>query len=500
MTSRYQKELEEIEQHEFKQENKIYHLFDVYLVGGAVRDLTLGIEPKDKDYVVVGATEKDMLDLGFEKVGADFPVFLHPKTKEEYALARRERKIGVGYNGFVCETNDVTIQEDLLRRDLTINAMAIKLNELGQHEELIDPYCGAQDLNDKILKHVSHHFSEDPVRILRIARFAARYNFEIHEKTKDMMRGMVNDGEFDALTPERVFLEFEKVISEKYLSRFFHELESIGALSKLGIFDVKKIEQDLKMTKVIQDAISTQVDLLNFEYQEKIMTPAIHKIQGHVSDYDFLNHARYPVLLLNETCKREKSLEWGIIFEAFTEKNLEDFKVPNDIQKKIKLVHKIKNFKSPSFQDLSIDDKLSLLQDTKATHQKDDIFSVILYAKEMNVYHTYEKDMQEARQILQYYKQIVSMDKKIKSNEILSFPECKRQKNVVSDLCVDIDKIHDAIEALKSIDYEQLQKDYKAMSVKVKMRDFIAEKQKEALFNSEQSVEQVVTTKKSFRM
>lgn len=203
-----------------------------YLVGGAVRDILLGMEAKDKDYCVVNSNEEEMLSLGFSKVGDDFPVFLHPETKEEYALARKERKTGSGYGGFETETKNVTLEEDLFRRDLTINAMA-----MDKEGKLIDPYNGSRDLKNKILRHVSRHFAEDPVRILRICRFAARYNFEIAGDTKYMMKGMVENGEFDHLTKERVLLEFKKVLDEPYLLNFFKNLKEIGALEKIGKFE-----------------------------------------------------------------------------------------------------------------------------------------------------------------------------------------------------------------------------------------------------------------------
>ncbi len=217
----------------------------VFLVGGAVRDVLLGLDPKDKDYVVIGHTEEDMLKyefikdgkvVDFEKVGSDFPVFLHPITGEEYALARKERKTGSGYNGFSVETENVTLEDDLFRRDLTINAMA-----MDYKGNLIDPYNGKEDLKNNVLRHVSKHFAEDPVRILRIARFSARYNFSIAQDTKDMMSEMVRNGEFDSLTAERVWKEFEKVLTEKHLNNFFNNLEDIGALVKVpGFSQIKE--------------------------------------------------------------------------------------------------------------------------------------------------------------------------------------------------------------------------------------------------------------------
>jgi len=203
-----------------------------YLVGGAVRDKLLGLPVADRDFVVVGATPDDMVACGFKPVGADFPVFLHPETKEEYALARTERKSGHGYKGFtVYAAPDVTLEDDLRRRDLTINAMAE--DETGQ---LIDPFGGAADLRDGVLRHVSPAFSEDPVRILRVARLAARYakwGFRVAHGTNRLMRTMVESGEVDHLVPERVWSELERALAEEQPSRFFVVLRRCGALSRL---------------------------------------------------------------------------------------------------------------------------------------------------------------------------------------------------------------------------------------------------------------------------
>ncbi len=203
-----------------------------YLVGGAVRDRLLGIAVKDRDYVVVGATPEDMLRAGYRPVGKDFPVFLHPRTHEEYALARTERKTGRGYHAFAFDTDQsVTLEDDLRRRDLTINAIAE-----DEHGALIDPFGGARDLEAKILRHVSPAFAEDPVRVLRVARFAARYadrGFRVAEETLALMRGMVADGEVDHLVPERVWAETQKALSEKTPSAFLRTLRDCGALRVL---------------------------------------------------------------------------------------------------------------------------------------------------------------------------------------------------------------------------------------------------------------------------
>jgi len=180
--------------------------FKVYKVGGAVRDQLLGLPVNDTDWVVVGATPEQMTARGFVPVGRDFPVFLHPSTHEEYALARTERKQGMGYRGFVVHTAaDVTLEEDLARRDLTINAIAGPA-DWSQAGELIDPFNGQQDLRNRVLRHVTDAFREDPVRILRLARFAARFtDFTVAPETLQLMREMVAAGEVDALVPERVW-------------------------------------------------------------------------------------------------------------------------------------------------------------------------------------------------------------------------------------------------------------------------------------------------------
>ncbi len=204
----------------------------IYLVGGAVRDKLLGLPVKERDYVVVGSDENDMLKLGYQQVGKEFPVFLHPKTREEYALARAERKTGPGYKGFAFDASKtVTLEEDLKRRDLTINAMA----ETAEGE-LIDPYHGKQDLQQKILRHVSEAFAEDPVRILRIGRFLARYaylGFTVAPETTALMQQMVKDGEVNALVAERVWKELERALGEKNPEKFFEVLTSCGAFTIL---------------------------------------------------------------------------------------------------------------------------------------------------------------------------------------------------------------------------------------------------------------------------
>lgn len=202
---------------------------EIYLVGGAVRDKLLGIPVKDRDWVVVGSTPEALLELGYQQVGKDFPVFLHPQTKEEYALARTEKKTGLGHSAFSVDASPtITLEEDLLRRDLTINAMAE-----DSEGNLIDPYGGQEDLKNKILRHVSPAFSEDPLRVLRVARFSARFahlGFEVAQDTLVLMQHLVNNNELSSLTPERIWQEVRKALGETTPAFFFLTLRECYAL------------------------------------------------------------------------------------------------------------------------------------------------------------------------------------------------------------------------------------------------------------------------------
>nr|WP_233148918.1 multifunctional CCA addition/repair protein [Shimwellia pseudoproteus] len=202
------------------------------MVGGAVRDGLLGLAVKDRDWVVTGATPQQMLDAGYQQVGRDFPVFLHPQSREEYALARTERKSGSGYTGFICyAAPDVTLPDDLLRRDLTINAIA-----MDDDGNLIDPYGGQQDIRQRWLRHVSPAFSEDPLRVLRVARFAARFahlGFRVAPETQQLMQHMAQSGELAQLTPERVWKETENALQSDSPQRYFQVLRDCGALAVL---------------------------------------------------------------------------------------------------------------------------------------------------------------------------------------------------------------------------------------------------------------------------
>jgi tRNA nucleotidyltransferase (CCA-adding enzyme) len=225
----------------------------IYAVGGSVRDELLRIAVKDRDYVVVGATPQQMIDAGYKAVGADFPVFLHPQTQEEYALARTERKTGPGYTGFAFHTSaDVTLVDDLQRRDLTINAMA-----KDDDGTLIDPYDGAKDLAAKLLRHVSDAFAEDPVRILRVARFAARFaslGFRVADETMTLMHAMVESGEVDHLVAERVWQELARGLMEATPSAMFAVLRDCGALTRI----LPEMERDKNASMPLLDFAATE--------------------------------------------------------------------------------------------------------------------------------------------------------------------------------------------------------------------------------------------------
>ncbi|MDA3556943.1 multifunctional CCA addition/repair protein [Acinetobacter sp. AOR15_HL] len=287
----------------------------VYLVGGAVRDSLLGHPYQEKDYVVVGATPEHMLAQGFQPVGKDFPVFLHPKTKEEYALARTERKSGKGYHGFQFFTDTtVSLEEDLIRRDLTINAIA-----MDQDGRIYDPYGGQTDLENKTLRHVSEAFAEDPLRVLRVARFAARYSsygFHIASETLQLMQTMAESGELDALTPERVWKETSRALLEDHADIYFQTLRDCGALKHLfpeidalfgvpqrpeyhpevdcGIHTLMSLQQACKSNYSLDVRFAVLVHDLG-----KALTP-IHELPRHIM------HEERGVKPVTELCERLK--------------------------------------------------------------------------------------------------------------------------------------------------------------------------------------------------
>jgi len=245
----------------------------IYLVGGAVRDLILGNIPKDFDYVVVGASPEWMLERGYKQVGAAFPVFLHPENGSEYALARREKKVAAGYHGFEVEFSpDVTLEEDLSRRDLTINSIA-----MSHGNQYIDPFNGMEDLKNGIIRHVSDAFAEDPLRVMRVARFAARYGFLIHSDTIELCRNLVNAGELDALSADRIWGELEKLFSEKHSSIGLNFLSKIGAIHKVNRLrglvkdrqhDFSEFEHDIESTLTPVQKMFLSLNVTNLTHKE----------------------------------------------------------------------------------------------------------------------------------------------------------------------------------------------------------------------------------------
>ena len=285
----------------------------IYLVGGAVRDRLLDLPVKERDWVVVGATAEQMEALGYRPVGKDFPVFLHPETHEEYALARTERKTGPGYKGFTVHASpEVTLEEDLQRRDLTINAMAE--DAAGR---LVDPFHGQRDLDARLLRHVSPAFVEDPVRVLRVARFAARYahlGFRVAEETNALMARMVTDGEVDHLVPERVWQETVKALGEKDPARFFEVLRECGALARV----FPEIERlfGVPQPPVHHPEVDTGVHTLMVVTQAARLTPdtrvrfaaLVHDLGKGTTPADILprhiGHEERSVELVQGLCKR----------------------------------------------------------------------------------------------------------------------------------------------------------------------------------------------------
>lgn len=327
----------------------------VYQVGGAVRDALLGLPVQDRDFVVVGATPEHMTVLGYRPVGKDFPVFLHPETHEEYALARTERKTAKGYKGFqVYASPDVTLEEDLARRDLTINAIA-----QGEDGQLIDPFHGQRDIEQRLLRHVSAAFVEDPVRILRAARFAARFtDFNVAPETLQLMREMVAAGEVDALVPERVWQELSKGLMEPKPSRMFEVLRACGALKKImpeldrlwGVpqppLHHPEIDTGIHVMMVVDEAASQG-------YSLPVRFAALtHDLGKGTTPKDVLprhiGHEERSVHLLKDLCQR--------------------LRVPNDCKE---LAHVVAKFHGKVYRlhEMRPDTKVRFLTDTDAIRQ-----------------------------------------------------------------------------------------------------------------------------------
>jgi len=285
-----------------------------YVVGGAVRDELLGLPVSDRDWVVVGATPEQMSAAGFRPVGRDFPVFLHPQTHEEYALARTERKSGRGYKGFVVHASpDVTLEQDLARRDLTINAMA--RDEAGR---LIDPFGGERDLKDGMLRHVSEAFAEDPVRILRVARFAARYGFRIADETLALMRRMVEAGEVEHLVAERVWQEFARGLAERHPARMFEALAQCGALARL-LPELRPDAEALERAAGAQAALNVRFACLAWPLSEAQVLSFCERLRAPVEPRELaLSACRCkPLLLAGRTANAADLLKLLKLADAF---------------------------------------------------------------------------------------------------------------------------------------------------------------------------------------
>jgi len=326
-----------------------------YVVGGAVRDELLGLAVKDRDHVVVGATPEQMVALGYRAVGKDFPVFLHPETHEEYALARTERKVGRGYKGFqVFASPEVTLEEDLARRDLTVNAIA-----RAENGELIDPFHGVADIERRVLRHVSPAFVEDPVRILRVARFSARFaDFSVASETMELMRSMVEAGEVDALVPERVWQELSKGLMEAKPSRMFEVLRECGALKKIlpELDRLWGVPQPPKHHPEVDTGVHVMMVLdyaASQDYSLPVRFAALtHDLGKGTTPMDVLprhiGHEDRSVNLLRDVCKR--------------------LRVPNDCRELAHIVAKYHG-KVHRVEEMRPDTLVRLLQDTDAFRQ-----------------------------------------------------------------------------------------------------------------------------------
>lgn len=304
-------------------------ILKIFLVGGAVRDKLLGLPCKERDWVVVGSTEQEMLSLGFQKVGKDFPVFIHPKSGEEYALARTERKTAKGYYGFKCDFSPhITLEQDLLRRDLTINAIA-----QDEHGNIIDPYGGQNDLQKRLLRHVSPAFIEDPIRILRVARFAAKFanfGFKIAEETIELTQLIVNNQELDNVTPERVWKEIEKALLTDHPEFFFVALRESNALAKI-FPDLNKlwgIAQSPKWHPEIDTGVHTMLAL-----QQAVKLSSDPKVRFAVLCHDLGKGATKQELLPKHYGHEQRGVD---LINNWCAK----YKLPNDYKKLAVMVAK----------------------------------------------------------------------------------------------------------------------------------------------------------------
>jgi len=355
---------------------------DVYLVGGAVRDRLLGLTTQEKDWVVINATPSDLKSLGYKQVGKSFPVFIHPKTGEEYALARKETKSGKGYYGFKIDSNpNVTLEEDLNRRDLTINAIAE--DNKGQ---IIDPFNGQQDLSNRVLRHVSDAFVEDPLRVLRISRFKAKLhalNFEIAPETKKLLEEIVESGELKTLVPERIWLETYKALCEPRFDQYFQTLIDLRALNQV-FPEITHMNSDFSENHIVQTAIKKAVNpkikfcsifLVMLENNHQSLKDAIITMQERMNiPNDFKNLVLlveniYPILFSSDSNeKKEFSAEQYLnIIEK-----LDALRKPSNLEEVLEVISLKKNYSDVKETVSLIRKSLVLAQSVKINNLQED--------------------------------------------------------------------------------------------------------------------------------
>ena len=306
----------------------------IYLVGGAVRDKILGIPVKDRDYVVVGSSPEEMIKLGYKPIGKNFPVFLHPETQEEYALARTEKKIGKGYHGFEFFTSPtVTLEEDLSRRDITINAIAE-----DENGNIYDPYNGIGDIEKKIIRHVSDAFIEDPLRVFRVARFFARFeDFKIHEDTENLMKKIVNNGEIKFLSIERIKNELLKGLEERYVDKMFLSFNQSGVLKEIfPDFTEENKQLNIFLFLLLNELRNTPN---TFSSESKLLMILLSPVINYEDKSNCKNYVEY-FKLSNNACIKFK----GIENEA---KNLENY-LSLSLENKLDSLYRLDFFRRPN--------------------------------------------------------------------------------------------------------------------------------------------------------
>ena len=355
---------------------------DVYLVGGAVRDRLLGLTTQEKDWVVINATPSDLKSLGYKQVGKSFPVFIHPKTGEEYALARKETKSGKGYYGFKIDSNpNVTLEEDLNRRDLTINAIAE--DNKGQ---IIDPFNGQKDLSNRVLRHVSAAFVEDPLRVLRVSRFKAKLhdlNFEIAPETKNLLEEIVESGELKTLVPERIWQETYKALCEPRFDQYFQTLIELGALNQV-FPEITHMNSDFSKNHIVQTAIKKVVSpkvkfcsifLVMLENNHQSLKDAIITMQKRMNiPNDFKNLVLlveniYPMLFSSDSNeKKEFSAEQCLnIIEK-----LDALRKPSNLEELLEVISLKKDYSNIETTVSLIRKSLVLAQSVKINNLQED--------------------------------------------------------------------------------------------------------------------------------